>query len=473
MKNTNTHSLVCKCNRYISTYSCVIFFLLLFSISCTQKATDIDGGNKDSLPLLDQVYDTLQVATMYGSNSYFNFRDNEIMGYDYDLVNHFSEYTGVPIKIHVANNQDEMIKMLRSKKVDLIACGIYESKSLKSEFDFVAYQQDSYMVLVQEIGLHTISDFRELEGQTIHVIKNSVYQKRLQNINKELGLNINIQLLGDTVSIDDAIEMVTHRKIRFTIAHYKTAIQHRNFNRRLDCRVHVGFEQRNGWIINKDNKELKELISDWDDSSEAELERSQLYGKYHVRNPYFVKNRVKIPRGAISPYDSFFKKYAQEINWDWRLLAAVAFHESRFDSAQISRKGASGIMQLMPKTAASFGLNAYTILNPEKNIEAGAQYIKSLNMLFRKIENIEERKKFILASYNSGPAHVIDAMALAEKYGKNPHIWYEHVEYYLSKKNDPQYYNDEVVKFGNFKAYETIRYVRNTLETYQKYRGGI
>ena len=64
---------------------------------------------------------------------------------------------------------------------------------------------------------------------------------------------------------------------------------------------------------------------------------------------------------------------------------------------------------------------AQNIKNPEKNIEAGVQYIKSLNMSFRKIENKEERIKFILAAYNSGPAHIFDAMELAKKHGKNPH----------------------------------------------------
>ena len=127
-------------------------------------------------------------------------------------------------------------------------------------------------------------------------------------------------------------------------------------------------------------------------------------------------------------------------------------------------------MQLMPSTAAIFGLDEDNIFNPEKNIEAGVQYIKSLNRMFGKIENQEERKKFILASYNSGPAHILDAMALAEKYGKNPHIWFEHVEYYLSKSNDPDYYNDEVMRYGKFGPSETIRYVRNTLDTYKKYK---
>jgi len=126
-------------------------------------------------------------------------------------------------------------------------------------------------------------------------------------------------------------------------------------------------------------------------------------------------------------------------------------------------------MQLMPRTAANFGLTRKTVLNPEKNIEAGVQYIKSLNLSFRKVENKDERIKFILAAYNSGPAHVLDAMALAKKHGKNPQIWFNNVEYFLIKKSEPEFYNDPVVKYGRFRGKETVAYVVNTLETYEKY----
>jgi len=450
-----------------------ILFLLLLLTSCAKKDVVEDGLRWASPSAGEDMPDTLHVATMYGSGSYFYFRSDEIMGYDYDLINHLAEFVNIPLKIHLADSRDELLTMLKSNQVDLIAFNMYETKALKAAFDFVAFQEDSYMVLVQEIGLQTVSNIRELKNKTVHVIENSIYHKRLRHLNRELGGGIKIELLDDTVTVDQAIEMVIQRKIDFTLAHYKTAIQHRDFNRRLDCRIPVGFHQRNGWLVNKQNDMLKKLISEWEVSSEAELFRSQLYGKYRVRNPYFVTQRVRIPKGAISPYDEYFKKYAAEINWDWRLLAAIAFHESTFDSAQVSRMGASGLMQLMPRTAAVFGLDADNILNPEKNIEASVQYIKSLNLLFRRIENKEERKKFILASYNSGPAHILDAMALAKKHGKNPHIWFEHVEYFLSLKNDPDYYNDEVVRFGRFGPGETIRYVRNTLDTYQKFKGKI
>jgi len=448
----------------------ILLFLFVFTACEFKEAgSDIKPVARESQQQ-QFTSDTLHVATMYGSSSYFQFRD-EFMGYDLELAQDLAVFAERPLKIHLAKTHDEMLDMLRNEDVDIVAFSMYETKALKKDFKFVAFQEDSYMVLVQQIGLKTVTDLQELKGKTVHVIENSVYHQRLLNLNKELGGEINITTVSDTLSVDKMIEMVTQKKIDYTIAYYKTAIQYKNFNRRLDCRIPVGFQQRNGWLIRQNNTTVGELIEEWESSPEIELLKSQLYGKYTIRNPYFISQKVFFPKGAISPYDKFFKKYAVEIKWDWRLLASVAFHESGFDNAQVSRMGASGLMQLMPRTAANFGLNRENVLDPEKNIEAGVQYIKSLNLLFRKVENPDERIKFILASYNSGPAHVLDAMALAEKYGKNKYIWFEHVEYYLSRKHEPEYYNDDVVKYGRFRSTETIRYVRNTLDTYNKYKG--
>jgi membrane-bound lytic murein transglycosylase F len=451
----------------------LIWPLLFVFYACEFKDSRTDTVQDDLKSLAGKIIqDTLHVTTMYGSSSYFNFRD-EIMGKDFEMVEDLAMYAERPLKIHLAESTDEMLYLLRDNKVDIIAYSMYETIPLKDEFDFALFHEDSYMVLVQKIGLKTVSDIHELVGKTVSVIDNSVYHQRLINLNKELGGGIIVQTINDSVAVDRMIELVDEKKIEYTIAHYHTAIQHRNFKRSLDCRIELGFYQKNGWLIRKEDKLTGDLIASWEKNSATELLKSQLYGKYNFRNPYFISQKLLIPKGAISPYDVYFKKYAAEINWDWRLLAAVAFHESGFDSAQVSHKGASGLMQLMPRTAASFGLNMENILNPEKNIEASVQYIKSLNLLFRKVENAEERVKFILASYNSGPAHVLDAMALARKYGKNPYLWFDHVEYYLSRKHEPEYYNDDVVKYGNFRSAVTLKYVRNTLDTYNKYKGRI
>ena len=96
-----------------------------------------------------------------------------------------------------------------------------------------------------------------------------------------------------------------------------------------------------------------------------------------------------MPKGSISPYDNIFKKHAKDIGWDWQLLAALAFVESGYDSTVVSWAGAKGIMQLMPQTTLDFGVDQYEIENPEKNIAACVEYIKSLNMIYRRISDKE------------------------------------------------------------------------------------
>ncbi|HEY6913201.1 MAG TPA: transglycosylase SLT domain-containing protein, partial [Paludibacter sp.] len=387
----------------------------------------------------------------------------------YEMVGNLAKHLHLNLKISIAKTETEMYQWLAERKVDIISYNIIETKGLKKQFSFVLPQPESYQVLVQNMGANSVSDVTELNGESIYVKENSIFHQRLKALNDEIGGTINIVLAPDSLSDDDLIDMVAENKIKFTLAYHNVAILHKSYYRGLDCRMPVGFTQRNGWLVRNESQNLKNAIENWEKLDDTRQIQWDLFRKYWEKSPFFALRRVTIPKGAISPFDHLFRKYAPNIGWDWRLLASVAFHESRFDSQEISWAGAAGLMQLMPRTASNFGLNRRTILDPEMNIEAGVQYIKSLNMSFRKISNKEERIKFILAAYNSGPAHILDAMALAQKYGKNPHVWFNHVEYFLQKKNEPEFYNDPVVKYGRFGGKETVRYVKNTLETYSKY----
>lgn len=446
----------------------ILIFIPLLLLSCGVEKQRMESLWQPATKV--QPIDTLHVAMRNAPLDFFLFL-GEKMGYNYELANHLAAFLDVPMQLHIANNESEMLEMLQQGKVHLVASTVYERNILKKLFEFVAFQDHSHLVLVQLIGLNTITEPVEMIGKTVYAIKNTQAHNRLVHLNRELGGGIQIQTLPDTTTTDQLITKVLNSHIEFAIADHKTAAPYRRQNRRLDVRVRLGFTQRNGWLVNNKDTALIHKINLWDKDSTTLQWRSQMYSKYRIRNPFFSAQRIQIPKGNISPYDHLFKKYAQEINWEWQWLASIAFHESRFDSTQISHRGASGLMQLMPRTAASFGLNSQNILNPARNIEASVQYIKSLNLLFRRIVDVNERRKFILAAYNAGPAHIFDAMALAEKHGKNPHVWFDHVAYYLEKKNDPVYYNDEVVRFGAFRANQTLSYVREVISTFQRFTG--
>lgn len=449
------------------------FTLLLFSVfllaSCGQKNKELPLGpvNADLKDIIAR--DTLKVATMYGATSYFLFRD-ELMGYDYELATNLAHKLKVNLEITIAKNESEMAQLLEQGKVDIVAYNIIETKELKNNFRFVLPQSDCYQVLVQNMGVNALSEVTDLAGESICVKANSIFEKRLKTLNEEIGGTINIVTAPDSLSNEDLIDMVGDKKIKYTLAYHDLALLHKSFYKRLNCRMPVGFRQHNGWMIRTGSPQLFDSIKSWENLPETEELQTKLFDKYWTESPYFALGKVRIPRGAISPYDHLFKKYAPQINWDWRLLASLAFHESRFDASETSWVGAAGLMQLMPHTASSFGLDKRTVFDPEMNIEAGVQYIKSLNLSFRKVENKDERIKFILAGYNCGPSHIFDAMALAKKYGKNPQIWYGNVEYYLLKKSEPEFYNDKVVKYGYFRGKQTVGYVSKTLETFERFK---
>ena len=445
----------------------IIICLFLFTNCDTKKS---DGSVVQSSIDLKEILksDTLRVATMYGSTSYFLFRD-ELLGFDYEMAANLANYLHVNLKISIARSEKEMTQWLEDGKIDIVSYNVIETKNLKRRYHFVLPQDDSYMVLVQAIGANALSDVTQLSGKTVKVNSNSIYWERLKSLNEEIGGTIGIVQASDSLSNDDLIDEVADGKIPYTFAYHNVAMLHKLYNKTLDCHLQVGFNQKNGWLIRKQSRDLKKVIEKWQKLSDTEHLQTNLIHKYWEKSPFFALRKVKIPKGAISPYDQLFKKYAPLINWDWRLLASVAFHESRFDSQDVSWAGAAGLMQLMPRTAENFGLDKTTKFDAELNIEAGVQYIKSLNLAFRRVENNEERVKFILAAYNSGPAHILDAMALAAKYGKNPQVWFNNVEYFLLKKSEPQFYNDPVVKYGYFRGRETVKYVQNTLDTYSKY----
>lgn len=181
--------------------------------------------------------------------------------------------------------------------------------------------------------------------------------------------------------------------------------------------------------------------------------------------------KMMIGNGRISEYDNLFKKYSKMIGWDWRLLAAQAYAESGFDTTAVSWAGARGLMQLMPMTASSYGLPMSKITDPEKNIEVAVKAIMSIEKsLLSKIKDPVERQKFVLASYNSGIAHIYDAIALANKYNKNPQVWDNNVRETILMKSHPQYYNDPVVKYGYFRGRQTVEYVDKVLRIYNIYK---
>ena len=226
------------------------------------------------------------------------------------------------------------------------------------------------------------------------------------------------------------------------------------------------------WAVRDGNTELADSIKNWykpEIAANVKREERELFSTQSIHRHVYAP-MLNTQAGIISNYDHLFKRYAPIARWDWRLLAAQCYQESCFDPKAYSWAGAKGLMQIMPETARHLGLTESEVYEPEQNIYAAVRYINELNSHFTDIRNPEERKFFVLASYNGGFFHIRDAMALAKKNGKNPHKWI-HVAEYVLKLSTPEYYNDPVVKYGYMRGSETANYVSAIYSRWQKYRG--
>jgi membrane-bound lytic murein transglycosylase F len=170
---------------------------------------------------------------------------------------------------------------------------------------------------------------------------------------------------------------------------------------------------------------------------------------------------------TLSPYDDVIRKYAAELGWDWRMLAAVVYQESKFSINSRSHRGAQGLMQVMPQTAKHYQVE--DLLDPDQNLKAGTSHLKRLQRLYIK-QDLEpmELIKFTLAAYNAGEGRVADCRSFAAKQQVDSTKWDEIVKIIPLMRED-SILEDESVKLGKFQGHETIAYIDNVMALYDAF----
>ena len=415
----------------------------------------------------------LRVLTLYSSTSYFLYRGEE-MGYEYERIKQFADHYNLKTTVIVADNIKHLTEMLQQGKGDVIAYEMPIIGDAKNEWLYCGAENITHQVLIQprKPKDEMINDVVDLIGKDVYVEAGSKYEERINNLNNELGGGIHIHHIDkDTVVTEELIEMVSTGEIPYTLADNNLAQLNRTYYNNIDIHLQVSFPQRASWAVSKTSPALAHAINQWVKENQKSDSYRSISRRYFELSKSFPNSAVlSVSKGQISIYDHLFKKYAREIDWDWRILASQAYNESHFDTLAVSWAGARGLMQLMPRTAQAFGVSAQEITNPEKNLRAAVKSIQSLNKSLSAIQDKNERLKFILAAYNAGLGHVLDAMALAEKYGKNPYVWDDNVSDFILLKSNPEYFNDEVCKFGYFRGRQTVAYVHEVLRYYKIYQ---
>ena len=417
--------------------------------------------------------DTLRAVTLSGPTSSCIDR-GEPLGYDYILVDSLARQTGKVLELTVAPSLTEAVAMLDSGKVDLIACQVpitahYRQYTIPCGPEVITTQ-----VLVQprSQGRPMITDVTELVGKDVYVESDSKYLRRLQNLDAELGGGIGIREVdADSIITEDLIRMVSDGEIPLTVVDSDIARLNQTYYPDLDIGLEVSGPQRAAWAVAPGHEDLAGTIDRWFSSESPQATNEELLKQYFEMSKGPEKVRFDFSKGYISQYDNIFKQYAPQIGWDWRLMAAQAYVESRFRPNARSWVGARGLMQIMPSTARGYRTPVSRLNNPETSVRVATRLITDLNnYLMDYVPNDKERLKFVIAAYNVGIAHVLDAIRLADKYGLDPQRWDDNVSKAILMKMNPRYYNDPVVRYGYCRGSETTAYVERITDFYESAR---
>ncbi|NQX91352.1 MAG: transporter substrate-binding domain-containing protein [Flavobacteriales bacterium] len=471
--------------RYIILCTLVALLVCCESNRNNSKTNLIDAPAEKVLADLEEITakGKLVVLTENSSVSYYLYK-GQPMGYDYEMLKKFAESINVELEIKVIEDLNQMFEALDKGEGDIIACNLTVTEERKEYIAFSEPLMQTRQVLVQkkpekwwnltksDISDSLVDQFSELANKEIYVHDYSVFASRLKELDT---LDNPIQMLSASGKLDSEklIRLVAEGDIESTVADENMALLNQAYFPHLDVSFSISDVTPIAWGVRKSSVNLLEALNNWIEQPPTQRKLNFAHKKYFdARRDQ--KKRVESPyssfaEGRISPYDEVLQMEGDRIQWDWKLIAAVIYEESRFNPNAKSWAGAFGLMQLMPKTAERFGID--TTQTEAANIRAGVSYLKYLDRFWKdKVTDPNERTKFILASYNVGPGHVLDAQKIAKKLNMNPLVWEGNVADCLLLKSQKEYATLDVVKHGYCRGEEAYEYVKKVWKRYQHYQ---
>ena len=448
-----------------------VIALLLFGVQCTFLENKFGNFFRDPYFLdLDEIKirGTLRAAVDNNSTSYYIYRGRR-MGYEYELLGDLGKRLGVQIEFVVVSDIESAFDQLEEGKVDLIAMNLEQNKERSERAVFAKSLGSMSSVIVGMKPIEKPVTWDEIGRDTIFVRKGTVYKNQLEQIQDSLSLEFTV--MESPEHEETLIDQIADRQIRWTVADKNIAQANVTYYEGMDASLKVADEGFVAWAVRQNSPKLLEEINTWLDEKKKRF-IPDLYTKYFEssRNNFYRTNSPysSLAGNKISVYDDIIKESAGDLGWDWRLLAALVYKESGFDTTAMSYAGAEGLLQLMPVTLERFGVTNPN--DPVQSLRGGVKYLQYLDKFWReRVPDSNERIRFILASYNIGQGHVEDAWRLTMKYGKNTQSWKD-VAIFLNLKSDPEYYRDPMVKSGYAKGHIAVNYVRDVLGLFDSYK---
>ncbi|MDN3614268.1 membrane-bound lytic murein transglycosylase MltF [Vibrio gallaecicus] len=480
----------------------------------TLSALGLLGCQIESEPksVLDQIRErgVLRVGTLNNQLSYYIGPDGPA-GLDYELAQEFASQLGVKMEIKPAYRLSELFPALKKGEIDIIATGLTQNSNLTRSFRATpAYYYVSQQVVYKKgqwrpRNLKQLIEFennRQLEhtaefekaalnvelddsvssalpankpdiiqplSPSLVVVKESHFEPTLKELQKEHSDFI-YQAVNNA-DINDLLRKVSKNELLFTVADSVELSLAQRLYPDLALAFELTEDQPISWYLNKSEDEsLYALLIEFFGNYKQSGQLASLEEKYigHIGTFDYVDTRafIRALDSKLPKWSPLFQKYSQE--FDWRMIAALAYQESHWNPVAKSPTGVRGMMMLTLPTAKSVGVT--NRLDPKQSVQGGVKY---LGRIVRRVpDSITEHEKiwFALASYNVGFGHMMDARRLTKSQGANPDSWAD-VKERLPLLRQKKYYSQ--TRYGYARGDEAQNYVENIRRYYQSIIGHV
>ena len=393
-------------------------------------------------------------------------------GLSYDMLKEFEKYVNKRLKkkvlkiklVVIPTKRDRLLPALMEGLGDIAVGNLTITQKRKELVDFSAPKLTGVNeIIVSGPAASSIKTLDDLAGKEIHVRMSSSYYESLKSLNKKFKKAgkkpMKLVEADEFLEDEDLMEMMNADLIPMIVIDSHKGMFWSQIFKDLtfhqDIKVRIGGQI--GWAIRKNNPQLKEVIDAFIKKHKKGTLLGNILFKRYLQNTQWVSNSLNEKEfQKFKETTAFFKKYSKNYDFDWLLVAALAYQESRIDQSKRSPAGAVGVMQILPSTAADPNVNIPDIEKLENNIHAGIKYLRFLNNRYFEKEPMDDKNKilFSFASYNAGPARITRLRTEARKAGLDPNIWFRNVEIIAARR------------IGR----ETVQYVSNIYKYFTAYR---
>lgn len=437
-----------------------ILLLLLIAVGCTSTPHNFEG--EVSLAIADEVAGYAVVS-------------GERYGFVSDVADNISRSLDCKLRVTPRLTIEDIRSGLRKGEIDVAAVPLSERLTLH-DFPSERFYTTDYVLLMPSWRAETLNytSPEALRGKRLLADEHFRTHQSFKEFEK-------YGVLCDTArleSIEMARRVATGRADAVILERSEAALAH--FLYRSLQQVAV-IDEPCEVILVFANRALKKLFAsslrEFATTNEYAFLAELYFGETSITERFTqLKYRPTRVVDGISVWDSELKKIAEKVGVDWRLMSAMAYHESRFRNDQVSHKGAVGLMQVTPIVAEDFGLEeGYDLADPSTNISLAARLIRrsSRALGFGDFPTSDDEIAIVVASYNCGITRTLEAQRLVVAEGVDGGSW-EAIKAMMVNMSDAEWIATSDYKMRRFgDAPVTIAYTEGVMELYATYRESI